>query len=312
MIDASTPRRIVVIGLGKMGSALADVLLAGGFEVAVWNRTASKTERLLKAGATAAATVADAARNSDALVVCLSDYSALKAAVTTDDVGRALRRKSLIDLTSIRSDDVRALARWSQENAISLLKGTILAYPDDIRAGHCGVLYGGDKAAFERLAPVLQVMGGHPLHIGLGAEDGTNMARAYLCFLIPALAGFLHGAAVCHGLGMPLETYARSLVLSLVKGPAVGGMLERLTRASLTRRYNEDVQATLDVWNHALANIIHNLGSAHLHAGLLPAVKELLDGAAQRGFGEQDLGSVFEVLIAEDGVRSRQGGHSVA
>src|SRR5262249_57592647 len=64
MADESTPRRIGVIGLGKMGSALADVLLAGGFEVAVWNRTGSKTERLAKAGATPAASVLDAARTS--------------------------------------------------------------------------------------------------------------------------------------------------------------------------------------------------------------------------------------------------------
>src|SRR5262249_49125846 len=152
--------RVGVVGLGKMGSALADTLLAKGFEVTVWNRTPAKTEPLVKVGAKLARSVADAARNGNVLVVCLSNYASVKAAVMTDEVGPTLRGKILVDLTSMRSEGLRELVGWSDANGISLLKGSILDYPDDVRAGHGRILYGGARGVFQAIAPVLQAMGG--------------------------------------------------------------------------------------------------------------------------------------------------------
>ena len=60
-----------VIGLGLMGSALAESLLAKGFAVTVWNRTQAKAEPFEAAGAHRAPSVAEAARRTDVLVVCL-------------------------------------------------------------------------------------------------------------------------------------------------------------------------------------------------------------------------------------------------
>ena len=70
--------------------------------------------------------------------------------------------------------------------------------------------------------------------------------------------------------------------------------------ATLARRYDEDVQATLNIWSEGLARLIHNVGSDRLDPGLLPAMMTLLDRAAAQGFGEQDLAAVFEVLIGAD------------
>src|SRR6516225_12183493 len=67
----------------------------------------------------------------------------------------------------------------------------------------------------------------------------------------PAVVGFLHGAALCHRTGISIETYARDLVLPVLKGPTLTSMLEHLTRACLARRYDENLQATLNIWNAA-------------------------------------------------------------
>lgn len=300
MNDKSAQLRVGVIGLGKMGGALADALLAQKFEVTVWNRTPAKAEPSVKAGANLARSVADAARHSNVVVVCLTDYAAVKAALINDDVGLNLRNKTVVDFTSMRTEELRELVAWANANGISLLKGTIPAYPDDIRAGKCSILYGGPRRVFDAIAPVLQAMGGAPAHIGDNPGDGVEMGRAYYCFLFPALVAFLHGAAVCHRAGLPIETYARGLVLPALKGPVLPGMLEQLTRATLTRRYDEGVQATLNIWRDALANVIHSVTSYRLDPGLLSAAKALLDRAAAQGFGEQDLAAVFEALTSED------------
>jgi len=70
--------------------------------------------------------------------------------------------------------------------------------------------------------------------------------------------------------------------------------------ATLARRYDEDVQATLNIWNETLDDTIHDTSSYRLNPGLLSATRAVLDRAAAQGFGEQDIAAVFEVLIGAD------------
>ena len=182
---------------------------------------------------------------------------------------------------------------------ISLLKGSILTYPDDVRAGKSTMVYGGDKGVFEAVEPLLHAMGGRPVRAGDNPDDVSKIGLAYACFLYPAVVGYLHGAALCHRTGISIETYARDLVLPVLKGPTLAGMLEHLTRACLARRYDENLQATLNIWNVS-ASSVRDFASHRLDPGLLSALKAVLDRAAAQGFGEQDLAAVFEMLITEN------------
>src|SRR5262245_41540985 len=141
--------RAGVIGLGLMGSALADALLAKGFDLTVWNRTADKTARFKAAGATVAATVGQAAARADMLVVCLADHAATRQSVLASAVGKALKGKTLIDLSSISAGDVAAMAEWAAASGVRLLCGSIFVYPDDIRSGRGTIIYAGSRPAFD-------------------------------------------------------------------------------------------------------------------------------------------------------------------
>ena len=77
-IQATT--MVSMIGLGNMGHALADSLLAKAFRVTVWNRTRAKAAPLERAGASVAPSVAAAAQGTDVMVVCLIDHAASAAA----------------------------------------------------------------------------------------------------------------------------------------------------------------------------------------------------------------------------------------
>ena len=68
--------RIGFLGLGKMGTPMARHLLAAGHELAVWNRTEGRTEPLLREGAIAAATPAEAELGADAVITMLVDDAA--------------------------------------------------------------------------------------------------------------------------------------------------------------------------------------------------------------------------------------------
>ena len=68
--------RIGFLGLGNMGTPMARHLLAAGHELAVWNRTEGRTEPLLREGAIAAATPAEAELGADAVITMLFDDTA--------------------------------------------------------------------------------------------------------------------------------------------------------------------------------------------------------------------------------------------
>jgi 3-hydroxyisobutyrate dehydrogenase-like beta-hydroxyacid dehydrogenase len=291
--------RIGVLGLGLMGSALADALLASGLDLTVWNRSPEKTERFRAAGANVAATVVDAARRSNVLVVCLADHAATRQSVLTDDVGHALKGKTLVELSSITAGDVTALGQWTAASGARLLCGSIFVYPDDIRARHGTIIYAGSRQAFDEHHEALLAMGGNPVFVAEDALARIWVARAYAYILFPMLVGFVHGAAVCQRSGVSVEVFCRDLILPLLKGTALPGMIDRLAVASSSRNYDRNVQATLDIWNDSLSATIRDLDGIRFNTGLLRAVKDALDRAAARGFGKKDLASIFETLIEE-------------
>src|SRR4051812_28976021 len=86
---------VSVIGLGKMGAALASTLLQSGRSVTVWNRSADKAAALVEAGATLAPSVAAAVAASPVTVTCVKSH--YTTAELLRPVGAVLAGKTIID-----------------------------------------------------------------------------------------------------------------------------------------------------------------------------------------------------------------------
>ena len=300
MTSANGKTPVGVIGLGLMGSALADSLIAKGFPVTVWNRTRAKAAPFEEAGTTVAPSVAEAARETDVLVVSLFDHSATRDAVMTEEVAMALQGKTLVQLSSAETAELDELVRWTEGNGIALLNGGILVYPDDIRAGDGAILYGGPRHHFDAVRPVLDAMGGRPSLIGERPADTFAPGNAYYCFLFHALVGFVLGAAICHRGGVSAESYTHEIIEPLVKGRTLMGFLGGAAQAVAKRRYDENLQATLDAWNDGLGQIITDVEAIDIDTATLRSLKALLDRTATAGYGQQDIAAVFETLVPGD------------
>ena len=248
--------RVSMIGLGHMGRALADSLLAKAFQVTVWNRTRSKAEPLERTGASLASSVSQAAQRTEIMVVCLLDHTATREAVMTEEVGEALRGKILVQLSTTLANEVDELAQWAESYDIAFLKGSIMVYPDDIRAGNGEILYGGPQHLFDRLRPVLDTMGGRPCLVCDRPADTIALTSASYSFLYSALLSFLFGAAICHRSGVSVEAFTHNVIEPFISGGSLMRYLDNAGRAAAKRRYDEDLQATLDVWNDALRQVI--------------------------------------------------------
>lgn len=94
MVGGRAP--VTVVG---MGSALAGAFLKGGHPTTVWNRSGEKADPLVDKGAIRAATPAEAVSASTVVIVCVSDYAAVRE-IVEPFLGEVLTGKVLVNLSS--------------------------------------------------------------------------------------------------------------------------------------------------------------------------------------------------------------------
>ena len=146
------------IGLGLMGAPMAARLIEAGYPLAVWARRAEALAPFAARGARVVATAADVARAADIVFTCLSDTAAVEAVVFGENgvAAGAAPGKLLVDMSSIRPDSCRAMARRLREGAgMGWIDAPVSGGVAGAESGALTVMAGGEEADFERARPVL-------------------------------------------------------------------------------------------------------------------------------------------------------------
>jgi len=283
--------RVMVAGMGLMGSALADALLQAGFEVTVWNRTPEKCRPAVEAGARQVATVAEGAADCDLLVSCLADHDAVVDTITSDTVGAALAGKALVQLSQASPEQSRGFADWAAGHDIGFLEGSILAYPKDMREGNCIVIYAGDPALFDRCAGPLDAMGGHPRLVGDKAGVATAFDKAFFAFYYAHAVGLVHGAAICRAAGVPVEAF-----LKLMIDDWDWTLPDSVTAAALKTGDYTAREGALATHAYAYNQVAPFCRAIGVEPGLADAIDRIIADGIGRGHGMDELASLIEAL----------------
>jgi 2-hydroxy-3-oxopropionate reductase len=172
--------RIGVIGTGLMGKPMARNLLRAGFPVVVWNRTRSKLEDLLAAGATEAATPKELAELCDVTITMLIDWETTHGAIFgPDGVLAGIRPGSLfIDMGTTSPAHARELASAFAQKGVEALDAPVSGGERGAIEGTLTIMAGGSEAAFERARPVFAALGKTYVRIGdAGAGQIAKMCN---------------------------------------------------------------------------------------------------------------------------------------
>jgi len=156
------------IGLGIMGQGMARNLLKAGFDLTVWNRTASKAEAMGEEGATVASSPADLAARCDVIVICVSDTPDVEAVLLGKDgvIEGANSGALVIDCSTISPIKTQALARTLAGKGVHMLDAPVSGGSEGAAKGTLSIMVGGEADQFERGMPVLQAMGKNITHVG--------------------------------------------------------------------------------------------------------------------------------------------------
>jgi 3-hydroxyisobutyrate dehydrogenase len=167
--------KIGFIGLGIMGQGMAHNILKAGFPLTVWNRTASKMEPLVEAGAQAASDPADVAAKSDVIVICVSDTPDVEAVILGErgvlegvEAGRVV-----IDCSTISPIVTRQLSETLAEKGVAMLDAPVSGGSEGAARGTLSIMVGGEAKTFERARPVLEAMGKTITHVGASGAGQT-------------------------------------------------------------------------------------------------------------------------------------------
>lgn len=288
MTDAAD-HRVGVIGLGLMGTAMAERLLEHGYEVRVWNRTRAKAEPLLARGA----------RWSDQPLA--EGGRVIVSLYTTDTVVEVLEAMRagagpglvVVDTTTGEPGATETLGRRLAEWGWCYLDAPISGSSQQTRDGEATVLVGGERAAFEENADLWRALGRRVYHVG---PNGSGARMKLITNLVLGLnrAVLAEGLAFAEALGVSpgaaLEVLAGSNAYS--KAIDVKG------RKMVERDYA--VQARL---SQHLKDVRLMLGAAQAAGLALPLTdthRRLMEAAEARGLGELDNSAILEVLRRPD------------
>lgn len=288
----TSPKTVTVLGLGNMGTALAQALLRRGYRVTVWNRTVARADALVARGAVGAGSPAEALRASSLTIMCVLDQDASAAVLDAPGVKAAVRGRTLVQFTSGVPEDFLAQEDWVRSNGGRFLAGGIMAYPKDIGKPDTLILYSGDSDAFGVHRDVLLGLGGDIRYLGPDPRTAIALYLTSGLFMLGSLAMFLETAAVADAYGVSTSTYCDvSVDVSSVLTNRIRESSQRIAEGRL-----DGDEASIAMIAPTSANICRAFERTGVEPRMTAAFVKHLQAAAQEGRGQCDLAALFRRL----------------
>lgn len=218
--------RIGYIGIGLMGLPMTRRLLERGYAIAVCDIVAARTEAARAAGATVAATPAEAVRGADIVLLNLPTPEAVaQAAFGEQGVASALRSPQLlVDFSTVKVEQGRAFAaKLREQTGCGWVDAPVSGGPPACAAGTLTVMAGGDAAEVERVRPLMADIAGRFTPMG---PSGAGLAAKMINQLIVGCSFAVLAEAV--GLAEAAGIDAARIPECLAGGYADSSMLQKV------------------------------------------------------------------------------------
>ena len=214
--------KVGFVGLGRMGSGIAGRLLAGGHDLAVYNRTRAKTAELAAAGAQAVASVALACAGREVVVTMLADDAALHEVTFGAGGLRDALPAGSIHMVMVTHGValVRELAAAHSTAGQTLVAAPVLGRPDMAKAGQLGIVVAGPAAAVQRCRPLLDAVGRRVFEAGPACEAATSIKLANNFVLGCAVEAMSEAFSLVRRYGVPPGVLYDVMTEGLFAAPA--------------------------------------------------------------------------------------------
>lgn len=290
--------RIGWIGLGDMGQVIIPRLLDAGHAVTGWNRTPGKSEALEARGMKLGNNPREVAVGSEVVFSMVTDSRAVEAvALGQDGILAGIRTESAyLDMSTIDPLVSTAIASAFAEQGRTMLDAPLSGSPVTVAAGTASTMVGGDRAAFDRVEPILYDIGSKVSYIG-PSGTAVQMKVAINLALIVEMVVFCEAVALAEKGGVDRRVAVDAMLKSVVASPVMSYrgpfILEMPDRplADVTLQQKDMVLAL---------EVARRQGSP---APLAAVANELLNACRGLGIDHRDFVTVFDVYHLLSGGR---------
>jgi 3-hydroxyisobutyrate dehydrogenase-like beta-hydroxyacid dehydrogenase len=211
------------VGLGAMGQVIVPRLLAAGYVVTGWNRSRERAAPLIELGMRSADTPAAVAAASDVVFSIVTDGAAVKeVALGERGVLAGMRQGGVyIDMGTIAPDVTRFVSAEFAKRGLTMLDAPLSGSPVTVQQGNASLMIGGDKAAFERVEPVLRAIGPKVTYIGASGQAVTMKLAVNLLLMVEVIA-FGEAVALAEKGGVAREIALDAVLKSVTAAPVLG------------------------------------------------------------------------------------------
>lgn len=212
--------KVGFVGLGNMGSPMAMNLLKAGHDLTVYNRTAEKAKPLLRQGARAAATPAEAS-SADVVFTMLADDHAVEEVVFGDlGILANLRPGSVhISSSTISVALSQKLTAAHEKRNVRFISAPVFGRPEAAQAAKLFVVVAGPNDAVERCMPLFDAIGPQAFRFG-EQPSVANLIKLSGNFLIASVLESLSEAMALVGkAGIDPHEYVNFLTSTLFAAP---------------------------------------------------------------------------------------------
>lgn len=279
--------KIAFLGMGLMGSRMATRLIQAGFEVAVWNRTASACDVLIDMGATALDL--QEIGQYPVILTCLSDDAAVQAVY--DQIQNQLQAEQVIvDFSSLSVDKTKTLAQQAQTRQVQWIDSPVSGGTAGAEQGTLVIFAGGDLQTIQDLSLIYNVLSQRVTRMG---ETGTGQATKICNQLIVAANSTLIAEAVALAAHAGVDTTL--LAPALAGGFADSKPFQILTPRMATHTF-EPVQWKVQTLSKDLNNAVLLAEQFNLNIPVAKQALSQLKTHQNKGYAEADLATVIQLV----------------
>jgi 3-hydroxyisobutyrate dehydrogenase/2-hydroxy-3-oxopropionate reductase len=279
------------LGLGIMGNAMAANLVRAGFDVTVWNRTASRCAPLVALGAKQGATPREVAASCDITFAILSDPAAARETCFGKDgvlegIGDG---RGYVDMSTVDDQTARDIGAAITEKDGRFLEAPVSGTKKPAEDGTLIILAGGERSLFDDAQPAFEELGKKNLYLGALGQGARmklvvnmimgSMLTALSEGLSLGLKGDLDGAQILE----VLDAGALACPMFKSKGPML--LAENYTTSFPLKHMQKDLRLALAL-SEELGQTLHTAS----------ATNEVFKRALLAGHGDDDIGAAHSVI----------------
>lgn len=279
--------QIGIIGLGLMGTALAERLAHAGIDVIGFDIDANRRNAFKADGRTVAASAGDLAGQSQSVVIAVYDGTQVEAVI--GELESSPARSALICTTTCAPGEIERIAARAAGAGFAFIEAPISGTSTDVRDGAATVLVAGEPEAIKNVHPLLAVLCPRRTHVGkIGDASRTKLAINLI--LQNNRAALAEGIVLAERLGLDGRIFLEAARNSAAYSRVMDTKGEKMLRRDF-RPQSHIAQTLKDA-----ELILHEARQRGLHLAITEAQADLLRSAVALEGPECDSAAVIEAI----------------